>query len=320
MNDTRLVEFQPLRSAIAKLQSENERLVFDYETAQGEKDARSHCYKLRQTKGKIGEVHKVAKAEALAHCQLVDSEKNDCLAAVEGMIDVHMKPINAKLQRRKDAEEAAAQKLADEAAEEEEKRLASIAAQEEENEIEADRLAKVKSDQEAAEKKRVAAIAEEDRLRQLNIDADEDARLQAVRAEQADRAAKVKVEEDARQKKILADNAQLAADRLAFDKERQAEADARKREQNARDLAVANAEAARQAAVEYDQDWDWALMDNQTHDAEIERLRVENEEHRAAVHKLLDEALTAALGELFTAGQLINFIDEVQPDEIQINY
>ncbi len=134
-----LAMFEPLKAELAKWEEINKTLVFNYETAKGESEARSQVYKFRQAKGKIKEVHQQAKKEALAHCQAVDGEKNLCLARVEKMIAVHMDPIDAKIKRRKDAEAAAAEKLRAEAETEEKKRVAEIAAREEASKQEAER-------------------------------------------------------------------------------------------------------------------------------------------------------------------------------------
>ena len=84
-----LVVFDPVKAELAEYKKENASLVFDYEDPQGNKDARSHIYKLRQAKTKIADIHKEAKAEAWGICKLLDGEKNDLTAEVEAMIDFH---------------------------------------------------------------------------------------------------------------------------------------------------------------------------------------------------------------------------------------
>ena len=51
--DTALVQYEPIKADIAKLKKENATLVFDYESAKGNKLARSHVAQLRTLKGEI---------------------------------------------------------------------------------------------------------------------------------------------------------------------------------------------------------------------------------------------------------------------------
>lgn len=88
-----LVKFDQVRADIAAYKKENLELEFDYEDPQGNKEARSHIYKLRQTKTKIADIHKMAKAEAMGICKLLDGEKRKLTADVDEMIDVHYKPV-----------------------------------------------------------------------------------------------------------------------------------------------------------------------------------------------------------------------------------
>lgn len=88
-----LVKFDQVKADMAAFKQENENLVFNYEDPQGNKDARSHIFKLRKIKTVIADIHKEAKAEALGVCRMLDKEKKDLTVQVEGWIDVHYKPV-----------------------------------------------------------------------------------------------------------------------------------------------------------------------------------------------------------------------------------
>jgi hypothetical protein len=81
--------FDPIRAEMAKISEHNATLTFDYETADGNKAARSHIFKLRQVKTRISDAHKTAKAQALEVCQMLDSKKRELTADVDSMIEVH---------------------------------------------------------------------------------------------------------------------------------------------------------------------------------------------------------------------------------------
>ena len=90
-----LVKFDPVKAEMAAFEKENDDLVFDYKDPQGNKDARSHIFKLRKIKTVIADIHKEAKAEALGVCRMLDAEKKALTLRVEGWIDVHYKPVKA---------------------------------------------------------------------------------------------------------------------------------------------------------------------------------------------------------------------------------
>lgn len=90
-----LAVFDAVTATLAKAKAENATLVFDYADPDGEKDARSHISKLRKVKTKISDVHKEAKAEALALGKALDGKKRELIGEVEGMIAVHKEPLDA---------------------------------------------------------------------------------------------------------------------------------------------------------------------------------------------------------------------------------
>lgn len=86
---TQVAAYQPFYSELAKLEQDNAALVFNYETPKGNKEARSHVFSLRKTKGALEKVRKEAKAESLRIGRAVDSEAAAIEARIEAMITVH---------------------------------------------------------------------------------------------------------------------------------------------------------------------------------------------------------------------------------------
>lgn len=121
-----LVVFDEVSATLAEYKVENEKLVFDYEDPEGEKQARSHIAKLRKVKTKISDVHKEAKAEALALGKKLDGKKRELIGEVDGMIAIHKDPLDAIEAEKQAVIDAETKRLE----EEEAKRLAEIEARE----------------------------------------------------------------------------------------------------------------------------------------------------------------------------------------------
>ena len=88
-----LAPYEPIRAAIAKLKKENAATVFDYESAKGNKLARSHVAGLRTHKADIERKRKELKQDALDYGRKVDAVAKELTAEVEQMIEVHQKPL-----------------------------------------------------------------------------------------------------------------------------------------------------------------------------------------------------------------------------------
>lgn len=86
--------YNEFRSQLAELQHANDTLVFDYESPKGNKDARSHIYKLRQTKAAVDKARKDEKAASLEYGKKVDAEAKEIITAIEKMIFVHQAPLD----------------------------------------------------------------------------------------------------------------------------------------------------------------------------------------------------------------------------------
>ena len=261
-----LAIFRPIEAEIAEYKKENEDLVFDYASPGGNKDARSHIYKLRLVKGRIVEAHKTVKADIVAAGRQIDGFKNKLLGDVEEMIDVHYQPIKLIEQEQLDLEAARMKALADAEA-------ARIKAEEDAKaEAEAERLAELE-----ARERTVRAAEEAVRAEQARLAAEEHARdAEAARIEREKHiaeAAKAKAEADAKaaleaaERKRLADIEAIKA-RAKADVEAKELAERRK----------AEAEAAKKAA-----------------ETAAEKKRQENKKHRTEVHSEVHKRLMSLI-------------------------
>lgn len=93
--------FSSFYEQLEEVKKVNEQTVFDYESKKGNKDARSHIYKLRQSKTAVNKAHKEAKAEALEFGRGLDSEKKKLISEFDEMIAVHEEPLKVIEEREK---------------------------------------------------------------------------------------------------------------------------------------------------------------------------------------------------------------------------
>ena len=170
---TELTVFDEVAAIIADWKVENESLFFEYDTPQGEKDARSHIAKLRKGKTKVGEIHKEAKAEALAFGRKLDAKKNEYNGEIDKMIKFHKDPLDAI-----EADKQAVIDIEKKRLEEEEaKRQAELEAREAAVREAEERIAAEKSRVDRAEREKriaenAATEAKERAERQAKADAD----------------------------------------------------------------------------------------------------------------------------------------------------
>ena len=150
-----LVVFNEVTAIIAKAKADNEKLVFVYTDPDGEKAARSHIANLRKVKTKISDVHKDAKAEALALGRKLDSKKRELIGEVDSMIAVHKDPLDAIDAEKQVVIDAEKKRLEDEEA----KRQADLDAREAAVKEKEEKFAAEKA--EAARAEREKHIAEE---------------------------------------------------------------------------------------------------------------------------------------------------------------
>lgn len=78
---------------LVALKKANAELLFDYETKKGREEARSHIYKLRQSKAAIEKAGKAERADSIAYQKAVIVEEDKLVAEVVEMIEVHAKPL-----------------------------------------------------------------------------------------------------------------------------------------------------------------------------------------------------------------------------------
>lgn len=109
--ESAVAEYRPFYAQLVELEQKNATLVFDYESPKGNKEARSHVYALRQTKGALERTRKEAKAESLRIGRAIDAEATEINARIEAMITVHQTAIDAIEQREKDRVAALATSL-----------------------------------------------------------------------------------------------------------------------------------------------------------------------------------------------------------------
>ncbi len=94
-----IAAYQPFYADLSRLEEDNKKQVFNYESVKGNKEARSHVYKLRQTKGALESVRKEAKADYLRLGRAVDAEAEQIKIRIEAMIAVHQVKLD-EIERR----------------------------------------------------------------------------------------------------------------------------------------------------------------------------------------------------------------------------
>ena len=216
-----LVVFDEVAAIIADYKVKNEELVFDYESKEGIKQAKSHIVKLRKVKTKVGEIHKEAKAEALAFGRRLDAKKNEYNGEVDKMIAFHKKPLEAI--ETKETEEAwARQRERDDA---EAKRIAEIEARERAIILAEEKIAREKAD------------AEEEIRREKAIESERVIKEQQEKIKRAEEENRHILEEAAKARAKL----QEEADKARIEAEEKAKAEAEAEEERLADIAAEKA-------------------------------------------------------------------------------
>ena len=231
-----LAIFDPITAMMDEYKTENEKLVFDYCDPKGEKEARSHIFKLRKVKAKINDAHKIGKAEALAACREIDTYKNNLIAQMDEMIAVHNGPLLLIEKERQEAEAEALRKIEEERARAEAERLAELEKREAAVKAAEEKAAAEVAKREAEEKARRDEAERIEREKRIAEEAKAKAESDAKKAlEEAERkrladieAVKAKAKADAEAKE-LAERKRVEAVRT--EKERQ-EAAEKKRQEN----------------------------------------------------------------------------------------
>lgn len=205
-----LAVFDEVASIIAEYKAKNEDMIFDYAGKEGAKMAKSHISNLRKVKGKVGEIHKEAKAEALAFGRRLDAKKNEYNGEVDKMIKVHKDPLDA-IEAEVIAE---ATRKAREHADAEAKRLAEIEARERAIIIAEEKIAREKDEvkekirREAIEagerimKKQQEQIAKAEEEKRIAEEAAENIRMEAALKSKAEAEARDLADEKLREEEV----------------------------------------------------------------------------------------------------------------------
>lgn len=279
-----LAVFDEVAATIAEYKVESDKLVFDYADKDGAKQARSHISKLRKVKGKIGEVHKEAKAEALAFGRKLDAKKNEYIGEVDKMIKVHKDPLDV-IEAEVIAESLKRQQ---EKADAEAKRIADIEARERAIILAEEKIAREKT--EAEEKiAREKAKAEEKIRKEKAVEAER------VMKEQQEKIALIEEE-----KRIAEEKAEKL--RLQVEEKAKAEAMAAK----AKELAEREAEEERLADIAAEK--------------AIEAKRIADKEHRQKVENEIHKAFTDIGYTSGIASDILGDLIENKIPHVTINY
>jgi hypothetical protein len=344
-----VAEYQPFYAQLTELEKDNASLVFDYESKKGNKEARSHVFKLRQTKGALEAVRKQVKADILIKGRAIDSEKAAIEARIEAMIKVHQEKLDEIEQREADRIRAIDERIADiervidsRASVDLKARIAELEAiaiddsfaefiagaakakdatitkyramlaDAEKAEAEASELARLRAEAEArAQKDRDDAIAKaaEDRAR---AEAQAEAERVAKAAAQAiaDAEAKAKAEAEAAARRELELKLQAEqAERRRVEAEQKAISDAEE--------AAARAEAEKQRAIQAEKDRVAALAKAE---ADAQAKREANKKHLAKINNAALDALVAGGLDAVAAKLAITLIASGKVPAVQINY
>jgi colicin import membrane protein len=345
-----VTEYQPFYAQLAELEANNAKLVFDYESKKGNKEARSHVNTLRLTKGALERTRKSAKEESLRIGRAIDAEAKEINARIEAMILVHQAKLDEIEKRETDRIEALKIRLdeisawgfGDVAADQIKSNIASLeklAIDDSWQEFTADaaklkdaRLEKLRADLAAREKYE----AEQTELARLRKEAEERAQRErdeaiakaAAERAAAEAAARIKAEEERARRAIeeaelKAKQEREAAERRELELKLQAEQAERRRieaEQKAiRDAeeAAQRAEQEKQRAIQAEKDRVAALAKAE---AEAQAKREANKAHRAKINNAALAAFVAGGISEEYAKQCIKLIATGSIPNIQINY
>lgn len=301
--------YSEFRSQLAELKALNGSVVFDYQDPAGNKEARSHIYKLRKTKSAVDAARKAEKAASLEYGRQVDAQAKDIIGEIETMISVHQTPldeIEAREKERQSAHEARIATMRELATESNEHFTAAqliqrldelssykLGAHWQEYEIEAARVKEAGAEslglQIERQQKREADQADLEKLRREQ-EARDQAERDAIIAKEAEERATRAAEERAQREREEADRkAQAERDaaerreqglRFAAEKAEREKAEAELRAQRA--LQEARERAEREAKAEAEKET-----------AEAEK-REANKRHAAQVHGAAVNAMVAS--------------------------
>lgn len=339
--EPKIVEYREYHSQLVELMQSNRTAVFDYRDPKGNKEARSHIYKLRQTKSAVDKKRKEIKAEVLERGRFIDSEAKEIIGCIESMIEVHETPIKeieaeeaARVQKHKDTIEQikAYQNIGDDHTSESIKDICravdGFVVDESFEEFMAEASAALKSSKAHLAnlfdkvQKREAEQAELERLRKEQEErerAEREARIAAEAKEKAEAEAKRQAEDYARQIEAKETAAKAEAER----KEREAAeliARAEREKQEAIERAEAQAKAAAEQAERARQDEINRHKEEQEKAKREAEAREANKRHVGAVRKAAKEAIMELGVPEDKAKEIVIAINNGKIPNVKINY
>lgn len=99
---TDIATFEPYKQQLAEIKKTNADTIFDYETEKGRKEARSHIFKIRQSKAEVEKRRKEGKAPMLEQIEKWDAIAKEIMIEFEEMIDVHLVPVKEAEEREEE--------------------------------------------------------------------------------------------------------------------------------------------------------------------------------------------------------------------------
>jgi len=321
--ESNIAAFEPFRAQLSELRQHNESVVFNYTDPKGNKEARSHIYKLRRTKTAVDQARKDAGKDALDYKRRVDTEGKEIIAEIETMIAVHQAPLDEIEQREKDRVENIHRKIGEIA------EVAMVVGGMHSSQMQEklETLELIAIDDSFCEFKQEALEAKDKYCSDLRALIAEAKRLEAERAElerlQAAEIERQRQEREAQIAREAEERATRQAEELAAKKERehQAAIERAEREKAEAEAAAkqAKADAERRQAEAVEAERQRIASEQAAADAAAEK-KAANKRHQAKINR---EALAdlVALGHTEDqAKALIEAIVRGQIRNVQINY
>lgn len=319
---TNIAVYDPFIAQLVQLRQFNQSITFDYEDPKGNKEARSHIYKLRQTKSAVENARKAEKQASLEYGRRVDAEAKEIIGEIEEMIEVHATPIREIEEREKQRVAALAERV---------DWFAEMVPDEQADSTDlAERLALVKStpvDESFEEMEVLAARTKLDTIEKLEAlhssaakrEADA-AELERLRREQAEREER---EREDRIRREAAEQAQRQAEARAQAeaKAAAAKAERERQEQEHRELQLKlEKEQAERRADEADRRAKEELAAKQRAENEARRKREENQRHRTKINNQAIKALVKGGVSNEQAQAVVTLIAAGDVPRVTINY
>lgn len=331
--------YAEFRAQLGELRELNASTMFDYEDPKGNKDARSHVYKLRQTKSAVDAARKKEKAESLAYGRRVDEQAKEIIAEIEKMIEVHAKPLEEIEQREKDRIERYKADLAEiegggQRAMEEWQELPLDAMKDRLAEIEAESISEDRWEEFAllaAQAKESAIVSLREAIAKREAYDAEQAELERLRAEVVEREQKERDERIAREAEERARREaeeQRKRDQQEAEAKAKAEREASERRELELKLAAEKAERekaeaeqrAATAAKEAEERMRREAADRAVKEAAEAEAREANKKHRAATNRAAVAALVKGGLPEDAAKQAITLIAQRAVPNVSISY